>query len=198
MQLQVERDEVEITADVASVEIRPAGEFLTMRCQPDPANRGGNGDTWVFTLSTPGGNAITCNGQETHDLTFTIRGALEYDNLMRACAALVSMEQRPESRRTDTELRRFVRDGVAGEVYPALVALAERLVWRGMAAGDVTAVLHGLLDDCVWRARTPGGVWQAWRDKCAELAATAARERVLDRVAGCAECERVAVRARRS
>jgi hypothetical protein len=100
MQLKVERDGVEITADVASVVLRPAGEFMTVRCHPHPANRGANQDTWAINLSTRGsGNPMIYGGQEVYELSFIVRGALEYDNLLSAFAVLAAMGRRADAER---------------------------------------------------------------------------------------------------
>lgn len=63
-------------------------------------------------------------------------------------------------RAEDHTLRATIRDGSAG-VHNALVALAARLVGRGVAATDVEASLDGLMSDVEWRNSDA----QRWTDR---------------------------------
>ena len=113
-----------------------------------------------------------------------IRSTVSDDARLTALAEIVGalgLQSPQEPGRTasngdpDTELRRHVINGDAGQVYPALLSLAARYIGRGMDPGDAIAALQGMLDDATWRERDPA-TWQTRRNDVVELVESAAKK----------------------
>lgn len=68
-------------------------DFLGIEFDDSEGNTGDNGDTYTFTISTPGGQPCLLNGEEVENFSFSIVGNVELqeffasiDAIRRLCA----------------------------------------------------------------------------------------------------------------
>ena len=59
-------------------------DFLEVRYIEPATNHGNNGDSFQFTISTPGGQECLLNGEPVEQFTFTIVGGIELGEFMAA------------------------------------------------------------------------------------------------------------------